>query len=191
MSDSGNCQEQKQLLCNRKKDVSVYNLPGRNQFLVEAEMRDGVHHMKLRMVVDEPALIIAEISCEMKSIPDPICLQAENYLQCMVGKRVTAGLTRSLNGLSTKGCSHLSNLFYEACYDVLLGQSIYGKASLDSAFPGITEEQIYRIFMWFKPDLKNSCVRYDENAAFMQQVKAAELPPGAEKLKAVAAELRN
>lgn len=154
-------------------------------------MQDGVHHMRLSMTVNEPSLKITEISCEMVSFPDPVCLKARRCLDSMVGKRIVPGITKSLNGLASEGCTHLINLFHEACYNITLAQAIYGKEALSASFPGITEAQLYKIFLWFKPELENSCVRYGENARFMQEVKKAQVPEGAEALKDFAKKLRN
>ncbi|MFC1858096.1 DUF2889 domain-containing protein [Thermodesulfobacteriota bacterium] len=191
MSNSQNLQEKPRLLCNRKKDVDIYLLPGNRQYSVKAVMQDGVHHMQINMIVNEPSLEIEEISCEMHSVPDPICSNAKNFLKSMVGKRVAIGLTRELNHSAREGCTHLVNLFYEACFNITLAQATYGKETLCSSFPGLTEEQMYKIFLWFKPEIEDSCVRYDRDAPFLQRAKKADLPEGAEQIKELAKKLRN
>jgi Protein of unknown function (DUF2889) len=191
MSETENSKEERRLLCTRKKHVDVFLMPGGRQYGVEAEMNDGVHHMKIEMVVNEPSLKIKEISCDMLSVPDEICRSATHCLDSMVEKRITHGLTRGMSQTAHKGCTHLANLFHEACYNIALAQATNGKEALGQSFPGITEEQLYKIFLWFKPDLKNSCVRYEENAPFMKKIEVTEVPEGAEKLKAVAKNMRN
>jgi hypothetical protein len=183
--------ENMRLLCTRKKNVDIYLFPDGRKYGVKAEMQDGVHHMVVEMIVKETSLKIEEISCEMRSVPDSICLDARDCLDMMVGKRITPGLTRGLNRLTEEGCTHLVNLFHEACYNIMLAQATHGKEALGSAFPGITEEQLYKIFLWFKPELKNSCVRYGEDSPFMQRIKSTIVPEGAEKLKAVAEQMRH
>ena len=191
MSDSENSKEERRLLCTRKKHVDVYFMPGGRQYGVEAEMNDGVHHMKIEMVVNEPSLKIKEISCDMLSVPDEICRSAKHCLDSMVEKRITHGLTRGMSQLAYKGCTHLMNLFHAACYNIVLAQATQRKEALSQSFPGITEEQLYKIFLWFKPDLTNSCVRYEENSSLMQRIEKTEVPEGAEKLKVVAKKMRN
>jgi hypothetical protein len=191
MNNVENPQEKERLLCSRKKNVDVYLLPGNRQYSVRGEMKDGVHHMRVNMIVNEPSLKIVDISCDIESAPDAMCFKARHCLASMVGKRVVPGLMRSLNGLAQEGCTHLINLFHEACYNIALAQAVYGKESLNNSFPGITEAQLYKIFLWFKPELENSCVRYSENAPFMQEVKKTQVPAGAEALKDLAKELRN
>jgi hypothetical protein len=96
-----------------------------------------------------------------------------------------------MSQLAYKGCTHLVNLFHEACYNIALAQATHGKEALNQSFPGIKDEQLYKIFLWFKPDLKNSCVRYEENSELMQRIETATVPEGAESLKALAREMRN
>ena len=150
MSNSQHPQGKPRLLCNRKKDVDIYLLPGARQYSVKAVMQDGLHHMQINMVVNEPSLKIEEVSCEMHSVPDPVCLNAKNFFESMVGKRIAPGITRELNHSAREGCRHLINLFHEACYNITLAQATYGKEALGISFPGITEEQLYKIFLWFK-----------------------------------------
>ena len=182
--------ENMRLLCTRKKHVDVYLLPDGRKYCVKAEMQDGVHHMIIDMIVKEPSLKIEEISCGMHSVPDSICMNAKNSLDSMVGKRITPGLTRGLNRLARESCTHLVNLFHEACYNIALAQATNGRQALGVSFPNITDEQLYKIFLWFRPDLKNSCVRYDESSPIMQRIKTKVVPEGAEKLKAVAKNIR-
>lgn len=177
---------QEKLLCTRKKSVDVFLLPSGKQFRAIAEMADGVHHMRINILVNQPSLKIKEISCEMLSVPDSGCREAKNCLEPLLEKRVAPGLTRELNNGTPTGCTHMINLFHEACYNLTLAQSIHGKTELEKSFPGITEEQIYKIFFWFRPELKNSCVRYVDVSPFMEKVENSQLPERAEKLKAIA-----
>ena len=177
---------QEKLLCTRKKSVDVFLLPSGRQFRAVAEMADGVHHMRINLLVNQPSLKIKEISCEMLSVPDSECREAKNCLEPLLGKKVAPGLTRELNNGTPTGCTHMINLFHEACYNLTLAQGIHGKTDLEKSFPGITEEQIYKIFLWFRPELKNSCVRYVDASPFMEKVENTQLPESAEKLKAIA-----
>ncbi|UCF91641.1 MAG: DUF2889 domain-containing protein [Desulfobacterales bacterium] len=177
---------EERLICNRKKNVDVFLLPSGKQFRAVAEMQDGVHHMRISMIVNQPSLRITAIECEMPGVPDPVCSKARNCLQAMIGKRVLPGLARELKNEAHQSCTHLLNLFHEACYNLTLAQSIFGKEELNTLFPNITEEQVFNIFLWFRPELEGSCVRYAANSPFMQKVSAVPMPPGAEKLKAVA-----
>jgi hypothetical protein len=171
---------QEKLLCTRKKSVDVFLLPSGRQFRAIAEMADGVHHMRINLLVNQPSLRIKEISCEMLSVPDSWCREAKNCLEPLLEKRVAPGLTRELNNGTSTGCTHMINLFHEACYNLIQAQGIYGKTELEKAFPGITEEQIYKIFLEFRPELKNSCVRYVDASPFMEKVEKSQLPERAE-----------
>ena len=186
MSATAELQNNERLLYNRKKNVDIFLLPSGRKYRVVAELQDAVHHMRISMIVNHPSLRIKEIECEMPGVPDPLCQKARNCLEPMIGKQVAPGLTRGMGKMAREGCTHLINLFHDACYNVLQAQGVLGKEELGAAFPGITEKQIYKIWFWFKPEIKNSCVRYIDESAFMQSVKSVELPKGAEKLQAMA-----
>jgi hypothetical protein len=200
MNRTKNNQNKERLLLNRKKNVDVYLLPSGRQFRAVAEMKDGVHHMRINMVVNQPSLRIKEIECEMLGVPDSICRDARTCLEPLIGKRVVPGILRGMDQMVRKGCTHLINLFHEACYNLTQAQGVYGKEDLavyfpgitdgkeDLAvyFPGITEEQIFKIFFWFRPEIMNSCVRYSKDSPFMQKVEQVEVTEKAEKLRLVA-----
>ncbi len=151
-------------------------------------MEDIAHHLRLHMLVNQPSLKIMEIKCEMVRIPDPICQEADRSLDLLIGERIVPGLMRRLDKeWAANGCTHLRDLFHDACYDLTQAQSVIGKEDLTKMFPGLTEAQMFHIFFWFRPDIKDSCIRYSENAPFMKEINNTDLPPGAEKLKAVAA----
>ena len=185
MTESNKLQGTDAPIYSRKKNIDIYLLPSGTQFRVVAEVQDHVHHMHLTMLVDHPSLKIRDIQCEMPGVPDELCREASISLQSMVGKRAIPGLLQELDGDWVRtGCSHLKNLFYEACYNVAQAQRVQGGNELARLFPGIREEQMYKIFFWFRPEIANSCIRYADNAPFMQKIKTTELPEGAEKLKA-------
>ncbi|MBE0617817.1 MAG: hypothetical protein IH608_07825, partial [Proteobacteria bacterium] len=85
-----------------------------------------------------------------------------------------------------QGCAHLKNLFHEASYCLTQAQNVHSEDELSGMFPGITEEQIYKIYFWFRPDIRDGCIRYSQDTPFMQRVRTTDMPPGAERLKAVA-----
>ena len=173
-------------LYNRKKNTDVYLLPSGRQFRAVVEMQDGLHHMRLDMIVNQPSLRIREIKCEMPGVPDAICRKAQDCLAPLVGKRVAPGIMHGMEQVTHEGCTHLINLFHEACYNLTQAQSVTGREELPTVFPGIEEEQLYKIFFWFRPDMKNSCIRYNEDSPFLQRVQQIKAPEGAEKLRAIA-----
>lgn len=177
------------LLSSRSKEVNVFLLPNERQYHVQAEMRDRVHHMRITMTVNEPTLKIVAFDCEMLSVPDEVCREALGSLDGVVGRRIVPGLTREMQP-KAGGCTHLMNLFHEACYNITQAQAVHGRENLTRAFHGISEAQLYHIFLWFKPELENSCVRYQSRSAFMQAVKACRPPHGSESLKALARQLK-
>ncbi len=175
------------LLHNRKKNVSVFLLPAGKQFRVVAELEDSVHHLRIDMIVNQPSLRITEIACEMIAVPDTLCRQAQDFFAPFIGHRIAPGFINKVkqkagNG---KGCTHLVNLFHEACYNLPMAQSVFGKEQLETMFPGLTKHQLYNFFLWFQPELCDSCVRYAKNSSFMQAVHKVEMPAGAHKLRAL------
>jgi Protein of unknown function (DUF2889) len=186
MSISENPAPNERRLCQRKKNVDVFLLPSGKQFRVFAEMQDSVHHMRINMVVDQPSLIIREIDCDMVTVPDELCRSALSDFDAFIGKRVAGGIMRDLKLSQHQRCTHLVDLFRDACYNIPLAQSQLGEEELSAMFPDITEEQLYNIFLWFKPDLENSCVRYASDSPFMCKLSNIQMPVGAEKLRAAA-----
>jgi len=183
--------QDRRILYRKKKDINIFLLPSGKHFQVEAEMDDGVHRLKLNMVVRNPSLRIDEIRCEMPGVPDTICREAVNCLDSLLGRRVEHGLVQELNGdWVLNGCTHLKNLFFEACYSLPQAQLAMAEQDLSARFPGLSEAQLYKIIFWFRPEFQNSCIRYTEKAPFMQEVVRSSVPEGAEKLQAVAAAMR-
>ena len=170
------------LLCSRNKKVDVFLLPGGRQLRVVAEMQDSVHHLRIDMVVNQPSLRIKSISCDMPSIPDQVCRQARDCFDEFVGQRVGPGLSGKLKEKGPTGCTHLANLFHDACYNLTMAQSVVGKEELTTLFPELTEAQMYNIFLFFRPELRGSCIRYTEPSPFMEMVNNVSLPGKVQRL---------
>lgn len=179
-------QTPERLLCSRRKNVKVFLLPSGRQFRVLAEMQDDIHHLRIGMRVNSPSLRIKEIFCEMPGVPDPYCREAVNCLKSLIDRQVAPGLTRGLQVSAENRCTHLLNLFREACDNLLVAQGVLGRQYYTEMFPGISEEQLHYIFLRFRPQLENSCIRYADNSSFMNKVRNVELLAGAEKLRTVA-----
>ena len=148
--DKSNQNEERRLY-NRKKNTDVYLLPSGKQFRAVVEMQDGFHHMRLDMIVNQPSLKIKEINCEMPGVPDAICRKAQGCLAPLIGKQVAPGIMHGMDQVTRQGCTHLINLFHEACYNLTQAQSVTGREELQAVFPGIVEEQLYKIFFGFGP----------------------------------------
>ncbi len=177
------------LLCSRHKRVAVFMLPTGRQLHVVAEMKDSVHHFRIDMVVHKRSLRISSIQCDMKSIPDLVCRQANDIFEDLIGQRVRPGLLGQIRQKAKKGCTHLTDLLHDACYNLTMAQSVVGKEELTGMFPDLTEEQMYNIFLIFHPELGNSCVRYAEASPFMEKVNNAQLPVEVKKIAAIAPRL--
>ena len=186
MADTSPKGYQERLLCNRKTDVDIFLQTPGNRLRVVARMHDDVHDMLIDMVVSQASLRIIDIHCEMVKVPDDVCRRALDFFQPLIGKRVAPGLNGQMKLSMHKGCTHMTNLFRQACYNLTLGQSVVGREELTAMFPEISDEQLYNIFLWFRPEIKNSCIRYAADSPFMDRLEHIEMPAGSEKLRAMA-----
>ncbi len=168
--------ETERRLCTRRKNVDIFLLPLIRKLHVVAEMEDNIHHLRIDMIVNQTSLRITAITCDMPSVPDQICQQACDNFDHLIGQRVVPGLARRIKQKATVGCTHLSNLFHDACYNLILAQGVVTEENLIAEYPGISESQIYNIFMRFRPELRNSCIRYANTSPFMEIVDSASLP---------------
>lgn len=176
---------ERRLLTNRKQDIAVYRLPDGKHFQVEAEMQDEIHHMRIRMTVgNHPYLTIKAVEFEMPGVPDPICIEACKLADILVGQNAMSGLKYGSKDDKNKTCLLLKNLFRAACTVLLQGVSYVSEEELLAMFPGITEEQRFKIYTLVRPDMKNSCLRYADDSPFMQRVKEAQWVEGVEKVLA-------
>jgi hypothetical protein len=168
--------ETERRLCRRRKSVEIFLRPLSRQLRVVAEMEDSVHHMRIDMIVRQTSLRIIAITCEMRTIPDPLCLGACGCFNHLIGKRVAPGLSRLIRQNVSAGCTHLANLFHDACYNLTMAQGVVTEEKLSALYPSISNAQIYKAFMMFRPELRNSCIRYADSSPFMEIVDGASLP---------------
>jgi hypothetical protein len=171
------------LLCTRGKNIDVFLMPSGKQFRVIAQMADGTHDMRINMVVNQTSLRIKTIDCEMRKVPDALCRSARAFFDTFIGRRIAPGLLPELKQVAHKGCTHLINLFHDACYTLKLAQGELGREQLNTMFPGLTETQLYKFFLWFQPEMRNSCVRYAADSPYMEVIAKVEMPKGATKLR--------
>ena len=180
MSETTASPDDRMHLCTRNKKIDIYFLPSGDRVQAVAEMQDGVHHMKINMIVSYPLLKIEEIQSEMPGVPDSLCRDARSYLEPLIGKRMISGFKKALAGNgSNKDCMLLMDLFDDVCTTLNQGIVVLGRRHLEGQFPGIEEEQMYKIWLSLRPDIGNSCLRYADDSPFMKKVEATEWPKGA------------
>lgn len=169
----------------KKKDVKIYITPEKN-LLVEVSLEDKNHELSLATTFSPHKLNIMDIKCEMKRCPHNECRLALPSLDVIIGERVRPGIAEILKkAVGSNGCTHLNNLFQEACYSVIQGQGVLGRSELEKLFEGITDDQVKKIFLMLKPDLVDSCVCLKQGNGFIENLEKTDLPPGAELLKPV------
>jgi hypothetical protein len=187
MSAADTANGPERLLCSRKKNVEVFLMPSGKQFRVVAQMADGTHEIQINMVVNQPSLRIKTIDCKMTKVPDTLCRSGQAFFEPIIGRRVAGRLLSELKQRASEGCTHLINLFHDACYTLTLAQSELGRQELNTMFPELSEAQLYNFFLWFRPEMRNSCVRYAEDSRFMDMLAQVKMPEGADMLRAIAA----
>ena len=173
------------LIYKKRKNVEIFVTP-QKKYIVDASFGDARHEMRILTKFSNTRLEIENLVCQMIRYPHEECIQAESALKVMIGNRVQPGMVNDLKkSVGNRGCTHLNNLFQEVCYTVIQGQGTFARAELGRVFKGISEEQIYKIFIMFKPDMIDSCVCYSKDSHFLQSIEKASLPKGAEHLKPI------
>jgi len=161
----------------RKTKMLDIDLTPDKKLRVTVSHDDPRHYMSLLVVFAMPRLVIETVECAMIRFPHKECRLAESSLKEMVGMEIGPGivkLARKKN--SGKGCTHLNNLFHEACYSVIQGHGICRRDQIEKLLPGLNVEQTLKIIIMLRPQLRNSCVVFNANSNLMHAVGKARLP---------------
>ena len=138
---------------------------------------DPRHDLSLMVVFTMPGLVIEAIECTMVRFPRGECLLAGSSLKEMVGMQMAPGIIKLAKEKNAgKGCTHLNNLFHEACYAVIQGQGIYRRGLIEKFLPDLDAEQTLKIMLMLRPQLLDSCVAFNTNSNLMCAVEKAQLP---------------
>ena len=161
----------------RKTKTVDIDLTPDSKLRVTVSHDDPRHDMSLKVVFTMPALVIETIECNMVRFPRGECPLAEPSLKEMVGMQMVPGIVKLAREKGpSRGCTHLNNLFHEACYAVIQGQGIYRRGQLEKLLPGLDSEQILKIMLMLRPQLLDSCVAFNAHSNLMHAVKKAQLP---------------
>lgn len=161
----------------RKTKTLDIDLTPDSKLRVTVSHDDPRHYMSLIVVFTMPGLIIETIECTMVRFPREECPLAESSLKEMVGMQMAPGIVKLAREKNAgKGCTHLNNLFHEACYAVIQGQGIYRRGQIEKLLPGLDSEQIFKIMLMLRPQLLDSCVAFNANSNLMCAVEKAQLP---------------
>jgi Protein of unknown function (DUF2889) len=174
--------DKNKVLYKKKKDVTI-SLTPENKLLLTASHEDFRHEMELEIEFSQPGLIIEDVRTKMKLYPHEECAEARDSLRPMIGKQVKPGIMKTVKRLvGNRGCTHLTNLFQEACYSVIQGQGIARRHELARMVPGLSIEQTSKILLTLRPELVDSCYSYIRGANFHRAAEQAVLPddPGIE-----------
>ncbi len=167
------------------KEVDIDLTPSK-KLRVTVSHEDLRHSMKLSVIFTPPELIIDDICCDMTRYPHEECHNAKSALKVMVGYKVVPGIVKiARESVSDQGCTHLNNLFQEACYAVIQGHALYRRQLLEKLLPGLDIEQTNKIMIMLRPELVNSCVSFTPSTSFMRAVKKTRLPCSPDRLKEI------
>ena len=91
------------------RDTKTYGY--RNQWRGEVEPGEPVHHMEIRMTVDDQ-FVIREIEAASDATPYQVCPEAAPGLAVLKGESIGRGWSRTVRRLlgNIKGCTHLNEL---------------------------------------------------------------------------------
>jgi len=171
-------------LYQKQKDVAIY-LTAKKELWVQVRHRDERHQMTCGVLFSQPELIIQDVQCTMAVYPHPDCVQALPALGVMIGKRVRRGIMRqTVKAIQNRGCTHLLNLFQEACYAVVQGQGFFRRRTLESLCPDLNPDQINKVMFTLRPELIDSCVSYIPGSEYMNELENTAFPREAGCLKA-------
>lgn len=164
------------ILYRKKKDVTI-SLTAMDHLLVEVRHVDPRHHMVLTVEFTQPRLKIADVRSKMVDYPHKGCILAANALRAMIGEKMQRGIMKQVHKrVGNQGCTHLTNLFQEACYSVIQGQGLYRRRDLEQRVPGLTMAQTGKIMMELRPELIDSCVSYIPGDELIESFEQAALP---------------
>lgn len=148
-------------------------------------MVDSRHRMTCQVIFSQPDLIIEDVQCQMERYPHADCLGALSSLEVMIGKPVKPGvLQAAAKSIKSRGCTHLLDLFHEACYSVIQGHSLYRRQRLEELHPNLKIEQIAKVIFTLMPMLLNSCVSYQKDTSFVEMLEDTPFPLEPEQFKA-------
>ena len=117
-------------LYRKGKEVAIY-LTDKKQLCAEVGMVDERHRMSCMVTFSQPDLIIKNVQCRMEKYPHADCPKAESSLEAMIGKSVKPGVVQAVaKSIRDSSCTHLLELFHQACYSVIQARGLYGRQIL-------------------------------------------------------------
>jgi hypothetical protein len=158
----------------RKKDVNVFATD--SGITVVAHMKDRVHEMEVEVDVRFPTMTITDVRATMISVPYEECQKALAALSGAVGLEIKKGLTQRMEEAigGCFGCSHLTNLVMEACYNALPGQYAKFMEHFSDLINDMDDMERTKAFITLSPAMLNACVAYCEDSNRI--VEAKKLP---------------
>lgn len=99
----------------REQKITCDEIPDRG-YRIAGELKDDLHHFTLVLGIDFMAGEIFEAQAAALKTPFPICGQAMQSIEKLVGVKVGPGLTKKVNAalIGPEGCFHLAELVLSA-----------------------------------------------------------------------------
>jgi hypothetical protein len=102
----------------------------------------------------------------------------------MVGMQMEPGIFKRMKKIEAgRGCSHLNDLFHEACYAVIQGMGIYRRRQIEKLLPDFDPVQRLKVMLMVRPEWLDACVVFNADSRLMCSVEKARLPLEADALK--------
>jgi hypothetical protein len=175
----------------RKNKILDIDLMPDRKLRVTASHDDPRHYMSLIVVFTVPGLVIETIECKMVRFPHEECLLAESALKELAGRQMEPGIFKLAKKTKAgKGCTHLYDLFHDACYAVIQGMGIYRRRQIEKLMPGLAPEQILKIMLMLRPQWLDSCVAYNTHSDLMCKMEKVQLPMEGDQLEDLLGKLK-
>lgn len=96
----------------KTEEYIVNPRPEVNGFEVIGRLKDDVHNLETRIIIDIYQFTITEASCSGDRVPFPICRQGMENIASLIGEKVGPGFNRVVRQkvMGAKGCTHTGEL---------------------------------------------------------------------------------
>jgi hypothetical protein len=162
---------QEELTFTRNKSVTVR--PANGGITVFARMSDSVHEMEVELDVSVPDMVITDIRARMIRVPHEECRRAQATVKGAVGLEIKKGLSLLMEETvgGKAGCTHMTNLVMEACYNAIPGQYIVIRRIVGDILDEMTPAERAKWFIAMRPQMIDSCVAYATDSPLIVEAR--------------------
>jgi hypothetical protein len=154
----------------RTKYVGVER-PAKDRAIAHGSLDDYIYGMDLDVEFSLPQYEITRITGRMRRYTTPECPKSDAILQQAVGMRIEPGLTdRVKKEIGRAGCRHYATLLLECCHAVVSASIGFARTDLEDEGAAVDEDSVRRRLLEMLPNMRNSCMVYDEQSSLMQRL---------------------